>query len=1029
MDNYGYQFGSGLFGSTIDPYAANFGNPLNSANMNPGWGIDPSLLTPSYQAPYRPQVQMPAGYGAYSRPGFGRSAGNVLWGRDPTWGNPVDSVQPSVNSLATKPFDAAAWAGQNIALPFMAYSGAAKILGPMTSPHWSATSIMTGKAAMSTAWADAGLASRMGGRFGMGLARGLGMGAGAAELMGGAGALASSLFVPLLVGKAIAQTTNSLAFDPYLNSRRNANFAQQNFSNVYFGEGNGNTVSGKGLSYSASASIGHQINVLGANDRMFSQSDYSQIFDMSSRAGLYDNVKSSDIVKRTKGIAEQLKLFAAIAKDPDIQKGIEALAQMNISGASVAGGQTSAAASALRNIGSYAAQAGYSVQRMMAGVGAQGQYLFQANGMTPYLGQLAAGNTLAGYAAAQRSGLLSSATLARSGGIEGATQSSLTAQVMGAQTPYAMMSAYNRYILGAGGGSVAGRGQDLVSTISAFGAGVSHDPLQAQGSMALYGRAAAGADMAAHGSLGLENQAVSILKSMNFKPAGANGKFTAEQVAAVMTQHMGLSQDNVRDYLQGRMAETDPEVYSTRLSAIRGNAAEQNRQFVNQNRLGSGVIDTTLRGMSNAWKGVKTNAGNAFVAPITDAVGAAGDYLNEGTDWWNYGRSISDEKAVNIDRMFGDAPAENLGLLDEAKVASASRKNIGFADRFRQLNPIDSTTLGLSSANGIMAEINKAAKAGNADAQTFLSTKTSKQERYSLLNKMARNGQLGKHGAMLNADSGLTGMTSEIAGKNMDTMLNIMSDVGDDRVMTDQKVGDFDQLMSRIDSVSGQKSSTLGASELQQMGSSLRAADMLNEFGGDGQKLLDALKKDKSGRFAGLLTAAGGDTASASSLTAAIDKIRAGAISGDLVGLSAAMFKSGYSQEQLSKMSPAELKKLERSLISKRGNTVYDVAGAGKSALAGERDKSKMDAYQASVLDSDNQLSDVTSKYLSGQLDYSKMKESFDKLDSATSFAMAVDKFATQVDKMVKTPDASKGVAQSVPYNSSKQNSTGFWAK
>ena len=755
MDYYGQQDNSNFFGSTIDPNAANFGNPMNSANMNQGFGINPALLTPSYQAPYRPHVALQAGYNPYGSPSFSRAAYNAFGpGKDPTWGNPHDSMQPSVQSMASKPFDAMAWAGQNVALPAAMYSATGRIMGPLTSPNWSfqtaamrSAGQMAGSAAnfvgqgaghignmfgktwgqgwgagwggaaqSSTMWSEAGMASRMSGNFATGLARGVGLGAGATEAMGTAGALLGGTVLPFMAGYAATQGVNHLIFDQYVNSRQNANNLHRNFSNVYMGDGGGDAITGKGLSYSQSAKIGTQISSLGNNDRMFSQSDYSQIFDMSSRAGLYDNVKSNGIVKRTKDIAEQIKMIVAISKDPSVQSAIEQLSSLNLAGASVAGGRSSVAAGAYQQLGGLAAQAGMSVQRVMSGVGAQGQYMYQANGMTPYLGQLAAANSLAGFSAAQRSGLMSSAALARSGGIEGAAQGSLTAQIMSAQTPYAMMGSYNRIIGGAGGNAVGGPNQSVVGTIGAFGANVSKDPLSAMGNMALYGQAMAGADMAVQGPAAAVNGAMSRLRSMGQKPGGSNGQYTPGQIAAIM-QNEGIPVSNIRDYMAEMHNMSDPSTANIRISALRGNAMEQARAVMNQQGSGGGAFDSLARGVSRAGGALMDNAASGFVNPVVRAAGAAGDVINKTADWWGF-------SSIKTNGPVGDISADSVNtptkLLNVQSIQDSRKKH-------RFFGPFNNKGIGTDEGIGVLNNIDKLARLGNADAKNFIDAKTSEE--------------------------------------------------------------------------------------------------------------------------------------------------------------------------------------------------------------------------------------------------------------------------------------------------------------
>jgi hypothetical protein len=903
-------------------------------------------------------------------------------------------------------------------------------VGGMFGKSWGAG---WGGAAQGSMWEGAGIASRMGGGLGSGIARGLGMGAAGTEAMAGVGALASGVMLPFAAGYVALQTANHLVFDQYTNARANANNLHSNFSNIYFGNG-GDSVTGKGLSYRQSASLGNRINSLGNNDRMFSQSDYSQIFDMSSRAGLYDNVKTSGIVSRTKDIAEQIKLIVAISKDPNIQQAIEQLSSLNLAGASLTGGRTSSAAGAMQTLGSYASQAGVSVQRLMSGVGAQGQYLFQANGMTPYLGQLAAANSYAGFSAAQRSGLLSSAALARSGGIEGATQGSLTAQIMGSQTPYAMMSAYNKYIGGSTGNSIGGPNQDITSTVAAFGAHVANDPITALGGMALYGKAAAGADLARQGSAGLENQAISHLKSMHVAPRGANGRYTPEQVAAVMQGRMGLTPDNIRDYMANRASEADPGAYAIRMQAMRGNAMEQTRSFMNQTGSGGGLLDSALRGMSRTGGALMDNTNNALVDPVVRGVGYLGDGLNKAADWWGYS-SINDHKVISDpDSVFsGGSQTSSVSIID----TNAIQRSTGYLKELskgKMRSVFNNTNMDSSDGLDILDHINTLARSGNQDAKKFINA-TSISEKKKHLENLARSdfSSLGKHGSMLSSEGGIAGIKSSEIDENVGLVSGLAGGAAflktESSTNTDRE--NYLDAASRLvndsptifRSSSSNHTTTMGLAELHEAGAAEDLARLRDEKNMTNSELFELAKKDS--RYASLLKGAGGDSASESTFVKRIELLQGNAAKGGLMATAYAAFQD-FTDEALSKTNSSSQAAWLSKQTKARGGNLFDVGSSSERSI-NSLDAKGMAAYQKAHLTRASEMKNLTDQYVNNQIDWSTYQANTGKIDSATEFRLGVDKFLEGVQLFRGIPKEKKedqARGRSAPSNSSNKVST-----
>lgn len=1013
MDTYGNQ---NLFGTTANVYQDTFSNPINSANMNSGWGINPNLLTPSYQAPYRPAYVGSTGYSPYGNPGYFQSMRNMFGpGHDPYWGNPVDSIQPSVHSASTKPFDAAMWGMQNVAMPYMGYTGVAKILSPATSNLW--RGVNTGFRGSTVGqgigeigalgrdmWQGKGVAAGLGRGFGEGVAGAFTSNATARGLVGGMTGLASGIAAPLILGQMATSALNAGFVDPYVNSRRNADAIQRNFSNIYFGENNGNVVSGKGLSRSATSRMGVDIMHQGLNDMMFSREEYGDIADMGQRAGLFDNVKSSKITQRVKDVAEQVKLLVSISNDPDIRNAIEELSKLNLAGADVSGGRLSTASNAYQHLGGFAAMAGTSIRKMMDTVGAQGQYLFQSNGMTPYLGQLAAANSYAGFSAAQRSGLLSSAMMARMGGLDGATQGSLTAQVIGAQTPYAMMGAYNKYVGGLSGAATGGKNQSITATLSNFGSLAAGNPMEMSGNMDLYGQAAAGAAMTEQGSMGLQNQAESIMQSLGIAGSGKNGQFSAGQLMAVLTRQMGIPADQARAYIMQRSGEQDKGAHAIKMSAVQGYSAEQSRQFINQNMLGAGLLDRAVRGGTQVMHSMGDRFAESVADPMARAAGDVGDAMTGVSDWWNYGRTIKNKNGLVIDDMDK--------IIEGSKNQNETVKQ--FAVDYGELtntNPLESGyrniksvfsqgTLNKSGAHDISRKINELAKSSDPEAakraSRYIMAKTPEERKAAMDQLMAHDsGALGKAKDFLG--NGSDSASPDQISANRDYMDKIVSGL----IKTDEKSGEGNEAKEFRESIAntvGQVGYNDRLADLQTIGAAASFSKRLVK-GGEGNSEADIAKEileDKTGQYSGLIKAGGKST---DAIVKAIKGINGSAVENGLTGMGTAALKLGMSEKDLLALTPEKRDELLKKIGMDRGGAIYNTKFAG----AGDWSLKKQVEAQNLAENSDSLFKQTAEQYRKGLTNFENVREKFGNIDKTTTFAMAVDKFATSVDKINKS--------------------------
>jgi roadblock/LC7 domain-containing protein len=346
---------------------------------------------------------------------------------------------------------------------------------------------------------------------------------------------------------------------------------------------------------------------------------------MIGRSGLTDNVNSKDIVKRIKDSTEQMKLIMNIANMPEMKDAIEQLSKLQKMGANVTGGVYSDASSTMRQLGGMASVAGTSVQKLMNTVGAQGQYLYQANGMTPHLGQMAAANSYAALSSGNRQGLISSAQMARMGGLDGATQASLTGELNASQTTYNKIANYNTQFGGGNGGSALGN-------LQKFGQAMSRNPMGASGAMSLYGNIMGGNQMAARGSLALDDQVWDMLKNMPGMVDSKTGKIALEKAVPYLN-NMGMSNDQIMAYASKRVSETDMGSYQASVKGIGRNHMEQQKQMVEQNTLYAGVIGRTVHSMMKGGRELTAEAGDVFGGGPASAVGKASDAISGA---WNH---------------------------------------------------------------------------------------------------------------------------------------------------------------------------------------------------------------------------------------------------------------------------------------------------------------------------------------------------------------------------------------------------------
>lgn len=711
-----------LYRSQADTYGNSFANPVNPANMNSGWGIDSSLLSPSYTSQYRPSYSGSNGAVAGGRPGFFGGLNNLApWSNTPGWANPDDHQQSSVDSVASRPVDAGMWAAQRIAMPVAAMKGAGALFGGYNS--WG-----MGKGAAS-------IGRSFGRGFGGGVARGIGAASGGmisrglTAGMGGVFGAAAGWGLPMAAFQAASWAGEKAVFDPYINTRRSAENLRDNFSGITFGDAQGNASNGGGLGGAESSRMARQITTAGIKDMSLSTGEYGAAANMIGRSGLTDNVGSKDIVKRIKDSVDQMKLIMSIAQMPEMKDAIEQLSKLQKMGANVSGGAYSDAAGTMRQLGGLASVAGTNVQRMMNTVGAQGQYLYQSNGMTPYMGQIAAANSFASLSAGNRQGLISSAQLARLGGLEGATQATLTGELNASQTTYNKIANFNKYMGGGREGSTLGN-------LGQFGQSMSRNPMGVHGAMMLYGNQMAANQMDERGSLALDDQVWDMLKNMPGMVDPKTGKISIEKATPILTQ-MGMSIDQIQAYATKRVSETNTGVYQSSMKAINRNLTEQNKQYIEQNTLYGGTLGKSVHGIMKAGRNITSDIGDITGGTVASVEGSLRDTVGRAKDNLWYGNSILNRTDNFEDAYTGKNVDRSVQGFDIDSIKrKTNTKDMNHAD-------IEADYSSWSRKREIAKELNDAKSKGDNNALAYFKA-TTPEGRRSALNAYKESGKMSK---------------------------------------------------------------------------------------------------------------------------------------------------------------------------------------------------------------------------------------------------------------------------------------------
>jgi hypothetical protein len=969
-----------LYASQADVYGNSFANPMNPANMNSGWGIDPSLLTPSYTAPYRPGYNGSNGAYDYTRTGFFSALNNLSpWTQTPAWGNPTMHQQDNIDSVANRPVDAGMWAAQRIGMPVAAFAMSRRLMG-------GANMFGMSKGAMR-------FGSAFGKGLGSGIARGIGLnsagrigGMAAAGLSRGLGAalgIGAGIAAPLMFMQGAAEIGERGIFNPYINTRRSAEDLRNSYYGITFGDMSGSPITGGGMGGYESAGLAGQITRDGIRDMNLSTGEYGAAASMVSRSGLTDNVGGRQISKRVKDSIEQMKLIMSIANMPEMKDAIEQLSKLQRMGANVSGGTFSDAAGTMRQLGGLASAAGTNVQRLMNTVGAQGQYLYQANGMTPYLGQMAAANSYAGFSVANRLGLISSSQLARMGGLDGATQASLTGQINASQTLYNKISNFNRYMAGGSTGT-------MIGNVTKFGQMMASDPMGAYGSMMLYGRQMAGRQMSERGSLAIEDQLWEIMKNQPGMVDPKTGKISIERAVPYLMQ-MGMSEDQIQAFATQRVGETDPSAYALTVKGLNRNLIEQQQQLVERNDWYGGNIGRTVYSAKHLGRSITEGIANMTGIPAAKLAGKMSDAV--GSAWNNlwFDESIKNNSMTMEEALGGKSnPLRTFNL--DASMSAPGNYSLADSNRFNGNR---------SNIKDLAEELNDLSKGGNSDAIAYFKAKDA-EGRQGAIDRLTK-GNMWTPGTrdFLSNTSNYKNIEKDLSNvsRSPSNDKGFLSQVSDELwgatlgafIKDDQpKTKDFRNTLQGVGGLKGKDA----FSNLQAAGLAYTVATkIVNGETLDNYNIRERLKTDKDLQRLAEMTG----IKDPYELLEYIRKTAGNVADNKLVGLSIGATKVSEGKGG----SDAALRKASEAI----GGGVFDSSAIETKHL----DYGDKMRATADVQENTRMKMDLLDKLKSGHLDFAGYQATVNALDNKES----VDKFSKAVDRFVGSVDGNNNINSS----------------
>lgn len=757
-----------LFETTANTGFNSFQDPLNPFNTTQGaWGIDPTYLTPSYAAPYRPQYQGPQGA---PPPNYDVGFGASIYGafspfvQNRMYGDSIQQDDPYFSAMAYRPIDAGMWGLQRGVIPALAFAAGLKASTIKVASNSAAYSntmhawrMATGMAPSMAASASMkmGVGARIGSSIGQGLARGvtgglsmtgINVGTRAAGALAGSagliGAGAGSLAAPLLFGQGIVNAAEASIFDPYSATRTGEMSLRANFSNIMAGTGdNGNTISGFGMSREFASGLSSRLTRASIRDMTFDTYGMNDLADMAARSGQLDDVQLEKLESRMKKLAKQVKVMMRVANEPDFRAAMEMMAELKIAGVGA-----DSAGRVLQNIGGSSAIAGVSVQKMMNTVGAQGQYLYQANNLIPYLGQTHAASTYAAFSSAYRMGLVSDSTMAKFGGREGITQLALTGQINATQTPFNQIMLMNQNFNGGARGNVVGN-------VSSFGQMAARDPLAAAGAMGFYESEMTSKQLMDKGPgaiLDQLKQIADVIPGMK----NASGTIDVEKAFLLMTRQMGLPEMEAKAALKEIQVYGKQGVRDQMAAALDGNRKRDMIKFLEQEGYGAGVFNKAILPVRTAWKDFK-EGGAKLVGGVLQGAGGAGDSLQSWINNARFGSLTEGVESRDLEEFTGESSRGKTYELEGSKadwmktIASYAPNTLFAQGVYKVATGKDFIQTNL----GAIDSVNRLVHAGDKDARTLTNPQASNEDRRKALDNLNVDNKLDRFYSSKDMDS------------------------------------------------------------------------------------------------------------------------------------------------------------------------------------------------------------------------------------------------------------------------------------
>lgn len=444
------------------------GMPIQNYN---GWNLNPAYMTPASMAHFRPAYN---GAGDPRNP-YARNDSIAqsawLWGPGnlPSASDPLQEFSAHQYNMSMGVGDGVASGIQKIGIPLASFLAMNHMLGKSGIGAAMGRKMGTGAVAATGGILRRSPLGRLARGHALDARMAAGLMSGATAGAGAIGGFVGGFAIPMLAAEAMAGVADNV-IDPYVSTRRGMDAMMANHANTAVLGTAGNKTGGFGMSATRAFEISQALTEAGQEDFMLRGTNYNEIADQMTRAGMFQEIGDMDadrIVDGVKSATSVLKLMSRITGDPDILNGISTLAKLKAGGLD----DIKSMETVMHSIKRSATTAGMSVNQFMDTIGDQGMVMAQQYGIKGVTGILAAGDAMQGFSAARRAGLLSGAQMNSLGGLEGMTQHTMQGMMTAFSHPYARM-------IMQGGGSMGG---SAISNILKWGGSTSGNPIAMQG--------------------------------------------------------------------------------------------------------------------------------------------------------------------------------------------------------------------------------------------------------------------------------------------------------------------------------------------------------------------------------------------------------------------------------------------------------------------------------------------------------------------------------------------------------------------